>query len=137
LTERAVRRLSRADGSSCCVGFALDELSENMKISFSVALSGRSQQAHRPMEAKGLEDWRLAARGYRSSAGSWSAGLPPMQAQCALENLFLLLRPSVRASGWVGSAPLAICERGGFITTRFGRTAWSTYFGREPSKLFG
>src|SRR6516164_1507906 len=47
-----------------------------------------------------------------------------------------LLKPCVRASGWAGSAPLAICERGGFITTRFGRTAWSTYLGREPSELF-
>ena len=30
LTERVVRRLSRADGSGCCVGLALDELSENI-----------------------------------------------------------------------------------------------------------
>ena len=59
-----------------------------------------------------------------------------MQAHCALENLFLLLKPCVRPSSWPGSAPLAICKRGGFITTRFGRTAWSTYLGREPSELF-
>jgi hypothetical protein len=76
------------------------------------------------------------ARSARSSAGSRSAGIPSMQAHCALENLFLFFFACVRASSWVGSAPLAICERGGFITTRFRRTAWSTYLGREPSELF-
>ena len=34
-------------------------------MSFSVALSSRSQQAHCPMEAEGREVQRLASRGYR------------------------------------------------------------------------
>src|SRR6516225_79755 len=49
LTERVARRSSRADGSSCCVGVALDELKrKHLTISFKAVCSSNRLGRFRP-----------------------------------------------------------------------------------------